>query len=187
MRLSTLKLSLNFEVLVSNSGYAPQQFGWLKGNAWILVNFIGKQDCLFNSDLRVSLVMEIYFQRQPFKGLLIKGCSGNIQQIYRRTPMPKNDFNKVTLQLYWNHTSGWEFSCKFVAYSQNNFFLEYPWRAASVFYCQHVACYKILKHLNFSLRTIEEGMNANNKPVITHYLRAGLANILLFFHVLVFF
>ena len=36
-----------------------------------------------------------------------------MQQIYKRTPMPKRDFNKVTKQLYWNHTSGWVFSCKF--------------------------------------------------------------------------
>ena len=30
-----------------------------------------------------------------------------MQQIYRRTAMPKCDFNKVALQLYWNHTSAW--------------------------------------------------------------------------------
>ena len=39
-----------------------------------------------------------------------------MQQIYRRTPMPKCDFNKVAKQLYWNHTSAWVFSCKFAAY-----------------------------------------------------------------------
>ena len=32
-----------------------------------------------------------------------------MQQIYKRTPMPKCDFNKVTLQLYWNRTSAWVF------------------------------------------------------------------------------
>ena len=37
-----------------------------------------------------------------------------MQQIYRRTPMPKCDFSKVPLQLYWNHTLKWVFSCKFV-------------------------------------------------------------------------
>ena len=35
--------------------------------------------------------------------------------------MPKCDFNKVALQLYWNHTSAWVFSCKFAAYFQNTF------------------------------------------------------------------
>ena len=48
--------------------------------------------------------------------------------------MPKCDFNKVALQLYWNHTSAWVFSCKFAAYFQNNFSQEHLWVAASVDY-----------------------------------------------------
>ena len=38
-------------------------------------------------------------QKQPFRGALSKRCSENMQQMYRRTPMPKCDFNKVALQL----------------------------------------------------------------------------------------
>ena len=34
------------------------------------------------------------------QGVLIKSCSENMQQIYRRTPMPKSDFTKVVLQFY---------------------------------------------------------------------------------------
>ena len=34
-------------------------------------------------------------QKQPFKVVLRKRCSENMQQIYRRTPMPKCDSNKV--------------------------------------------------------------------------------------------
>ena len=34
--------------------------------------------------------------KQPPRGVLKKSCSENKQQIYRRTPMPKCDFNKVT-------------------------------------------------------------------------------------------
>ena len=34
-------------------------------------------------------------QKQPSRGVLIKMCSENMQQIYRRAPMPKCDFNKV--------------------------------------------------------------------------------------------
>ena len=41
---------------------------------------------------------------------LEKRVSVNIQQIYRRTPMLKRDFNKAALQLYWNHTSAWVLS-----------------------------------------------------------------------------
>ena len=58
-------------------------------------------------------------QKQPPRGELKKRCSENMQQIYRRTPMSKYDFNKVALQLYWNRTSAWVFSCKIAAYFQS--------------------------------------------------------------------
>ena len=51
----------------------------------------------------------------------MKRCSENMQQIYRRTPMPKCDFNKVALQLYGNRTLAWVFSCEFPTYFQNTF------------------------------------------------------------------
>ena len=37
-------------------------------------------------------------QKQPFRGVLRKMCSEYMQQIYRRTPMPKCGFNKVALR-----------------------------------------------------------------------------------------
>ena len=61
------------------------------------------------------------YQQQPPRGVPRNWCSENMQQIYRRTPMPKCDFNKVALQLYWNYTSAWLFSCKFLVYFQNTF------------------------------------------------------------------
>ena len=70
-------------------------------------------------------------QKQPLRGVPRKWCSENMQQIYRRAPMPKYDFNKVALQLYWNHASAWVF-CKFAAYFQNTFSQEHLWVAASV-------------------------------------------------------
>ena len=45
--------------------------------------------------------------------------------------MSKCDFNKVALQLYWNHNSAWVFSDKFAAYFQNTFLYEQIWTAAS--------------------------------------------------------
>ena len=39
------------------------------------------------------------FQKQPSGDVLSKRCSENMQQIYRRTPMPKCYFNKVAKQL----------------------------------------------------------------------------------------
>ena len=38
-------------------------------------------------------------QKQPPRGILRKRCSGNMQQVYRRTLMSKCDFSQVTLQL----------------------------------------------------------------------------------------
>ena len=39
-------------------------------------------------------------QKQSSRGVPRKRYSENMRQIYRRTPMPKCDFNKVALQLY---------------------------------------------------------------------------------------
>ena len=46
---------------------------------------------------------------------VIKRCPENIQELYRKTPMPKCDFNKVALEIYWNRISAWVFSSKFAA------------------------------------------------------------------------
>ena len=48
-------------------------------------------------------------QKQPSKGVLEKKCSKNMQQIYRRTPIPKC-------------TLVWVFSYKFAAYGWDTFF-----------------------------------------------------------------
>ena len=45
------------------------------------------------------VVFHKHEQKQPIKGVLRKSCSENMQQIYRRTLMPKCDFNKVWNQL----------------------------------------------------------------------------------------
>ena len=47
------------------------------------------------------------FPKEPPRDDLSKSCFKNMQQIYRRTPMPKCAFN---------HTSAWVVSCKFAAY-----------------------------------------------------------------------
>ena len=51
----------------------------------------------------------IYEQEQPSRGVLLKRYSENRQQLYRRKSIPKCDFNKVALQLYWNYSSAWVF------------------------------------------------------------------------------
>ena len=74
-----------------------------------------------------------------------------MSEIYKRTPMPKCDFNKVAEQLYWNHFSVWVFSCKFAAYFQNTFSYEHLWVAASeisiktgIFYSLNFCCSGII-------------------------------------------
>ena len=47
-------------------------------------------------------MMPVLVRKQPSRGALRKRCSENIQQMYRRTPMPKCDFTKVTL--YFQNT-----------------------------------------------------------------------------------
>ena len=38
--------------------------------------------------------MNVDIKKQPSRGVLEKWCSENMQQIYRKTPMPKCDFKK---------------------------------------------------------------------------------------------
>ena len=52
---------------------------------------------------------------------LWKRCSEKMQQIYRRTPMPKFDFNKVALQFCLNHTLAWVCPFQLVPYFQKTF------------------------------------------------------------------
>ena len=40
-------------------------------------------------------------QKQPFRGVLRKRCSKNVQQIHKRTPMSKCDFSKVAKHEYY--------------------------------------------------------------------------------------
>ena len=53
------------------------------------------------------------------KVFLGKGVLKICNKIYWRTLIPRCDFSKVALQLYWNHTSAGLFSCKFAAYFEN--------------------------------------------------------------------
>ena len=49
-----------------------------------------------------SICCSVCERKQPSRGFLRKSCSENMQEIYRRTPMPKCDFIKfieITLQL----------------------------------------------------------------------------------------
>ena len=73
------------------------------------------------------IATQFWSKLKPEADVLKKRCSENMQQIYRRTRMPKCDF-----KLYWNRTSAWVFSCTFAAHFQNTFPQEHLWVAAYV-------------------------------------------------------
>ena len=50
-------------------------------------------------ELKTSHLIENYKQKQPSRGILKKSCSKKMQQVYRRAPMPKCNFNKVAKHL----------------------------------------------------------------------------------------
>ena len=53
---------------------------------------------IFYDCVSASISRKLRIQKQPSRVILNKRCSENIQQIYRKTPMPKCDFDKVVLQ-----------------------------------------------------------------------------------------
>ena len=93
---------------------------------WFILSFYyrfisGQTSNIFLNALKARFDLLLCIRKQPSRGVLRRKCSEDMQQNYRRTPMSKYDFNKVALQLYWNSTVTWVFSCKFAAYFQNTF------------------------------------------------------------------
>ena len=54
---------------------------------------------LFSKKPTFGLIFQS-LEAAPARGVLSKTFSENMQQIYRRTPKAKCDFNKVALQIY---------------------------------------------------------------------------------------
>ena len=81
-----------------------------------------KKSSMENFIFCVVCIFTCYIHKQSSRDVLSKRCSENIQQIYRRTPVPKCDFNKTALQLYWNHTSTWVFYWIFAKSFQNTLY-----------------------------------------------------------------
>ena len=50
-------------------------------------------------ELKTSHLIENCKQMQPSRDVIKKRCSWNMQQVYKRAPMPKCDFNKVAKHL----------------------------------------------------------------------------------------
>ena len=59
--------------------------------------------CLCNmkqASVSIYRYAQMYVQKQPSRCAIKKRCSGKMQQIFKRAPMPKFDFNKIALQIY---------------------------------------------------------------------------------------
>ena len=108
-------------------------------------------------------------QNQPSRGVLGKSYSENMQQIYRRTPMPNYDFNKAGKQHYWNRTSAYVFSCKFAAYFRNTFSKRTPldgcfWRITNCSDHRRVCTAKPLHAMQLPNTYYTRRLNRNFKP-----------------------
>ena len=68
---------------------------------------------LFSDDVCNSSIAPMHLQKQPSRRVVRKWCSENMQQIYRRTLIPKCDFNKVAASFH------------------STFLKKHLWRAAS--------------------------------------------------------
>ena len=56
-----------------------------------------------SQNTKIKIIRERNIREQPPRGVPRKRCSENMQQIYRRTPMLKCDFNKAAATLLKSH------------------------------------------------------------------------------------
>ena len=74
---------------------------FLGRTGWSLLLSLLREHCLGKRSWNIS-VFSLNKQKQSLRDVPRKRYSENMQQIYRETPMPKCDFNKVALQIYSN-------------------------------------------------------------------------------------
>ena len=118
----------------------------------------------------------VEFQKQLSTVVLGKRCPENMQQIYRRKPMRKYDFNKVAKQLHWYRTSAWVFSCNFVSYFQNTSSLE------SCFFSSDTSnkwCIRMLKKFDEQFNLLHWGVFRTLSNIFTKWnIRLNITNYL---------
>ena len=82
MKISRLCQNNQYELFICNWSNSGTYFNCLLS---FLISYI------------FDKVITYLIQKQPSRGILMKWCSQNMQQIYRGTLMPKCEFNKVYL------------------------------------------------------------------------------------------
>ena len=112
----------NFLNLLQKEGCNQKRGGFQPWRKLCIHKRISMMESLFNKVIHLMVCNFIKKrQKQLARGVLRKKFSEIMQQIYRRTPMQKYDFNKFVLQFYWYHTLAWVLSSKCAAYFQNIF------------------------------------------------------------------
>ena len=88
---------INQENLFSGHFFEKWPNYWSTSSTGVISNY--KILFFFNGVLvwYSEIISSVYYQKQPPRGVLMKRCSENMRQIYRRTRMLKCDFNKVAL------------------------------------------------------------------------------------------
>ena len=99
------------ELTITLTLYSAKLFKWPFFRIILLVKVSEKNSCYVLLEKSWSILGHFNSQKQPPTGVTRKRCSENMQQIYRRAPMPK----------FWNCTSAWVFSCKFAVHFHNTF------------------------------------------------------------------
>ena len=86
-------------------------YGWLLLKVWIwqmskqkILIAMMENNLVFVKGVHIKTQgKKLYIQKQPSRGILKKRFSENTQPIYRITPMPKCDFNKVATEIALRH------------------------------------------------------------------------------------
>ena len=79
---------------MKNKHLASSQISWFLYIRDFTLTLLRNQDYILSKNI---------FQKQPSRGVHTKRYSENMLQIYRRTPMPKCDFNKVAIEITFRH------------------------------------------------------------------------------------
>ena len=79
---------------MKNKHLASSQTSWFLYIRDFTLTLLRYQDYILSKNI---------FQKQPSRGVHTKRCSENMLQIYKRTPMPKCDFNKVAIEITFRH------------------------------------------------------------------------------------
>ena len=83
-----------------------------RSNIFLLKTYVSSLEYL-----KLSLYLTFRFIAQYFMSFLIGECSGSMRKVCGVASLPKYDFNRVAMHLYWGQTLAWVF-CEFAPYCQ---------------------------------------------------------------------